>query len=213
MAGQARGERPDSKRLESGLHKLGRFVGAAKLPQAQQFLDAIDLSAADRALLARAVDELYRPTSLDSERLLLAFPASHSPTEVTALSDLGNRLVESHSQFLAVGAWGRVFTRLADAPAALQPKGLEGAIADYLQFAAGIGRRALEADQAAGLDGLEGTHAQLATTARWQRLRTLLRAVEERLGDRRDAFLAWARSIEPERAEVLMPLADLERLS
>lgn len=213
MAGQAREEGPDSKKLESGLHKLGRFVGAAKLPQAQHFLDTIDLSAADRALLARAIDELYRPTTLDSEGALLAFPVSHSSAEVEALSDLGNRIVESHSQFLAVGAWGHVFKRLGEAPPTLQTEGLEDAIADYLKFAAGIGRRALEADYAAGLDGLEGTHAQLATTATWQRLRRLLRAVEERLGDRREGFLAWARSVEPERAEVLMPLADLERSS
>ncbi len=93
----------EAKRVESGLHKLSRFIQAANLPYAHQFLDALDLSASDSAALARAVAELYRPTSLDSERALFAFEASHPRADVQAFGDLGNRIVESHSQFLATG--------------------------------------------------------------------------------------------------------------
>ena len=85
------------------------------------------------------------------------------------------------------------------------------AISDYLRFADDIGRRAIDADFLSELDPLECTHAQLAATAQWQHLRPLLRAIETRLGERREAFLAWARSVEPSRAEFLVPLADLEK--
>ena len=196
---------------ESGMHKLDRFIQTSKLPYAQEFLDVIDLSAADRTALARAVEELYRPTALDSERALVVFKTTHSPGEVQAVSDLGNRIVESHSQFLATGAWSHVLKRAHEAPPALGLKGLDVAITDYLRFASDIGRRALDVDFASELDPREGTHAQLAATAQWQRLRRLLQAIEARLGERREAFLAWARSIEPSRAEFLVPLADLER--
>ena len=101
-----------AERVESGLHKLSRFIQAASLPYAHQFLDALDLSASDSAALARAVEELYRPTSLDSEHALFAFEASHPRADVQAFGDLGNRIVESHSQFLATGAWSHVLKRL-----------------------------------------------------------------------------------------------------
>ena len=201
----------EANTVESGMHRLCRFIQTSKLPYAQEFLDVIDLSAADRTALARAVDELYRPSALDSERALVVFKTTHSPGEVQAVSDLGNRIVESHSQFLATGAWSHVLKRAHEAPPALGLKGLDVAITDYLRFAGDIGRRALDADFASELDPREGTHAQLAATAQWQRLRRLLQAIEARLGERREAFLAWARSIEPSRAEFLVPVADLER--
>src|SRR5205814_10194763 len=69
----------------------------------------------------------------------------------------------------------------------------------------------IDADFLSELDPLECTHAQLAATAQWQRLRPLLRAIEVHLGERREAFLAWAGSVEPSRAEFLVPLADLEK--
>ena len=101
--------------------------------------------------------------------------------------------------------------RLHEASPTFHLKGLDEAITDYLRFADDIGRRAIDADFLSELDPLEGTHAQLAATAQWQRLRPLLRAIEARLGERREAFLAWARSIEASRAEFLVPLADLEK--
>jgi len=201
----------EANTVESGMHRLCRFIQTSKLPYAQEFLDVIELSAADRTALARAVDELYRPTTLDSERALAVFKTTRSPGEVQAFSDLGNRIVESHAQFLATGAWSNVLKRTHEAPAALSLKGLDVAVTDYLRFASDIGRRALDADFASELDPREGTHAQLAATAQWQRLRRLLQAIEARLGERREAFLAWARSIEPSRAEFLVPVADLER--
>ena len=201
----------EAERVESGLHKLSRFIQAANLPYAHQFLDALDLSAADSAALARAVEELYRPTSLDSERALFAFEASHPRADVQAFGDLGNRIVESHSQFLATGAWSHVLQRLHEASPTFHLKGLDEAINDYLRFADDIGRRAIDADFLSELDPLECTHAQLAATAQWQRLRPLLRAIEVHLGERREAFLAWAGSVEPSRAEFLVPLADLEK--
>lgn len=197
--------------VESGVDKLGRFLATARLPYAHQFLDDLELSAADRTNLYRAIDEINRPTLRDTQHALTAFVASHSPTEVRALSDLGNRLVESHSQFLAIRAWSHVFKHWKVAPPAFHLESLDAPIADYLRFSADIGLRALEADSAAGLDGLEGTHAQLANTAQWQRLRQILRTIEGHIGDRRDVFLAWARSVEPESADLITPLADLER--
>ena len=205
------GNMDEAERVESGLHKLSRFIQAANLPYAHQFLDALDLSAADSAALARAVEELYRPTSLDSERALFAFEASHPRADVQAFGDLGNRIVESHSQFLATGAWSHVLQRLHEASPTFHLKGLDEAIIDYLRFADDIGRRAIDADFLSELDPLECTHAQLAATAQWQRLRPLLRAIEVHLGERREAFLAWAGSVEPSRAEFLVPLADLEK--
>src|SRR5438552_19027697 len=91
----------EAERVESGLHKLSRFIQAANLPYAHQFLDALDLSASDSAALARAAEEPYRPTSLDSEPALVAFEASHPRAAVQALGDLGTRIVQTHSQFLA----------------------------------------------------------------------------------------------------------------
>jgi len=201
----------EAARVESGTRRLGRLIQTTKLPYAQEFLDAIDLSAADRTALSRAIDELYRPTALHAEQALFDFEGSHSPAEVQALSDLGKRLVESHSQFLATGAWSHVLKRVDEAPPALRLEGLGDAITDYLRFATDIGRRALDADFASELDPSEGTHAQLAATAQWQRLRPLLRTIEAHLGERREGFLGWARSVEPGRAEFLVPLADLER--
>ena len=119
--------------------------------------------------------------------------------------------MESHSQFLATGAWSHVLQRLHEASPTFHLKGLDEAIIDYLRFADDIGRRAIDADFLSELDPLECTHAQLAATAQWQHLRPLLRAIETRLGERREAFLAWARSVEPSRAEFLVPLADLEK--
>ena len=71
----------EAARGESGTRRLGRFIQTTKLPYAQEFLDVIDLSAADRTALARAVDELYRPSALDSERALVVFKTTHSPGE------------------------------------------------------------------------------------------------------------------------------------
>jgi len=201
----------EAERVESGLHKLSRFIQAANLPYAQQFIDTLDLSAADSAELARAVKELYRPTALDSERALFAFKASHPRADVQAFGDLGNRIVESHSQFLATGAWSHVLKRLHEASPTFHLEDLDEPITDYLRFADDIGRHAIDADFLSELDPLEGTHAQLATTAQWQRLRLLLQAIEVGLGEQREAFLAWARSVEPSRAEFLVPLADLEK--
>ena len=125
MASKSPGNMDQAERVESGLHKLSRFIQAANLPYAHQFLDALDLSAADSAALARAVEELYRPTSLDLERALFAFEASHPGADVQALGDLGNRIVESHQQFLATGAWYHVLKRLHDASPTFHLKGFD----------------------------------------------------------------------------------------
>jgi hypothetical protein len=194
----------------AGIQKLGRFIASATLPQAQMFLDAIDVSVADRVALVRAIDEFHRATVADTLRALGAFAASHSPVEVQALSDLGNRVSTSHAQVLATSAWSRVFKRLRESPPEFGLGGLEDAIAEYLRFAGQIGGRAIEADFAAG-EATEGTHADLATSAQWQRLRQILRVIEDRLGERLPAFLTWARSIDPNNADQLKSLADLER--
>src|SRR3989442_557624 len=124
VASESPGNMDEAERVESGMHKLSRFIQTANLPYAHQFLDALDLSAADSAALARAVQELYRPMALDSDRALFAFKASHSPADVQAFSDLGNRIVESHSQFLATGAWAHVLKRLDEASPTFHLKGL-----------------------------------------------------------------------------------------
>lgn len=160
--------------------------------------------------LAEFVSEFDRPTSLDIYRAVASFIRSSSPDEIRVLNDLGKRLVPSEAQWLAITAWREAFKRTGQAPGSLGTKRVRQIAEDYVRFSDEITRRALEADEVEALNEAEATHVELADMAQWQRLRRALHAIQNELGDRWQDFLAWSRSVVPQRAQQLLAIAELE---
>ena len=196
-----------------GLHRLAPLVRSATLPAARLFLDAAALPADRRAALDDAVKKFGDGREGVSAQLLMAFAASNPDDEVDRLSQLGTDLNPSHSQWLALTVWKKILDRRLEAPADLDLGAIDRTLRDYVDFSASIGAHALDEDFAAGLgEPGDGTYTTLAVVAQWQRLKNVLTALENHTGDRIDALLVWARSVEPRRPDLVTSLATLKEL-